>query len=220
MKNEKDKNIEDCNYVLYLCVGGRLDQGLISFRTIKEMDSFTMNFVGKNDLLNYYGYRDTDYDLVIYGNHTGKSELIMYNSDRYDCAAIQSMYYNFLMGNRECIDDSLLKYVNKGVVVNKNMSNKDFDRVFRAFYRENPYKKFRDTYFELVDFQVIERTFDERIVQKSISEQSSGIKPYVDNTFLNECINRDNYDELLKYCDLDDMPVEVMEHATGSKGRR
>lgn len=208
-------------YYLVLRYGNGQEHILCSFSTIKEMDSFTINFVGKNDIVNYFGLSyDVSFDLFIYGGHTDRIEQVRYSFDKYNVDVVKKLYYDFLIKNRQFISESLVRFVKKGIVVDSRISEEDLKSIFRAYYSGSDYKKVRDTYFKLVGYGIIERRFSNEISQKSIFKESIKIKPYTSNDFLNEAITRDNEDDIFKYFDLDDMSVETINYVTRSGRRR
>lgn len=221
MVNDMDKSKE---FVLYLYDDmGSIDNKwgnrviLYKAKTIEEMDSFTMSFMGPKNMISklndIYGCNYKLGRLCLVNPYTNYEESIRYDGDNYNIDSIKKMYREYLLKNRKLIEGSLFRVVRCGVDINSNISDEDFNRVFYAYYKGNAYKKVRDTYFELIRLGVINRVVNDEEIKRGNDNFS--------NDVIEGLYNKGDYEEIYGYYDLDDMSSKDIDMLTrNTRGKR
>lgn len=183
--------------------------------SIKDIDSYTFEYVGDDDLIwDIAGNAMIEHRVNLESNYRGKVKYlpILYNSDNLDGERIRNLYLEFLKENRYLIKNSFIKYVNIGVDVNRYMSDIDLARCVYAYFNNYPYKVVRDVYFYLVANGKIVREVNYEIINRKFSYK------YVsdsDDEYLSQLISLNDYDRIYRYYDLDDLSSSDMEYLSG-----
>lgn len=184
-------------------------------RTIEDMDNYTNGFIGYNDLISDRVGKDyLEYKIFLESNFKEKVEYlpILFSTDKFDSKEVRELYLNFLKSKRFLIDKSLIKNVNIGVEVNRYMNNRDLERCVYAYFKNYPYKVVRDAYFALVYEGIIKRYISNDIIDRYTFEKYTSD---TDDYFLSTLIAYEDFDNIYKYYDLDNLSRRDRDYLTG-----